>query len=67
MTELQLRLVNLIRQGLADANMTQSELAVAIGISDKHMAQLLVGNAAGSLRVWNAMLRELKIPVTELV
>lgn len=67
MTELQLRLVNLVRNGLAEASMTQSELAMAIGISDKHMAQMLCGNATGSLKVWNAMLRQLKIPVTELV
>jgi transcriptional regulator with XRE-family HTH domain len=67
MTELQLRLINLVRNGLSDAGMTQSELAVAIGISDKHMAQMLCGHATGSIRVWNNMLRYLKIPVTELV
>lgn len=67
MTELQLRLINLVRNGLNEANMTQSELAVAIGITDKHMSQLLSGNEAGSLRVWNAMLRQLKILVTELI
>jgi DNA-binding XRE family transcriptional regulator len=67
MTELQLRLINLVRNGLNDARMTQSELAVAVGISDRHICRLLSGADTGSIRVWNDMLRHLKIPVTELV
>lgn len=67
MTRLQLRLVNLVRNGLSDRAMTQSELAVAVGISDKHMCQLLSGQAVGSLVVWDKMLWHLMIPVKELV
>lgn len=67
MTRLQLRLVNLVRNGLSDRAMTQSELAVAVGISDKHMYMLLSGQATGSLTVWDKMLWHLMIPVKELV
>jgi len=41
--------------------MTQSELAVAVGISDKHLSYLLTGRAAGSIRVWDKILRELGV------
>lgn len=67
MTPLQLRLVNLVRMGLTDRNMTQSELAVAVGVSDKHVCALLQGKATGSLPLWDKMLRHLEIPVSELV
>jgi DNA-binding XRE family transcriptional regulator len=61
---LQLHLIALVRTALENRGMTQSELAVAVGISDKHMNMMLMGHVGGSLTVWDKMLWHLMIPVS---
>jgi predicted XRE-type DNA-binding protein len=54
-------LISEIRAELCRRDMTQSELAVLVGITDKHMSQLLTGRAVGALPLWSALLTALGI------
>lgn len=45
-------LVGLIR----DSGYTQRDLAVATGITEKHMSFLMTGRSEGSLNLWSALL-----------
>jgi hypothetical protein len=45
-----------VRAGLREGPGTQSWLAWKVGISEKHLSQMLTGKAEGSLPVWEALL-----------
>jgi hypothetical protein len=45
-----------VRAGLRERQGTQSWLAWKVGISEKHLSQMLTGRAAGKLPVWEALL-----------
>jgi hypothetical protein len=45
-----------VRAGLRESQGTQSWLAWKVGISEKHLSQMLTGRAEGSLPMWEALL-----------
>ena len=44
-------------------SMTQSELAVKIGVSDKHVSMLLSGRSQGTLNIWSNIFDVLNIDI----
>lgn len=49
---------HLVRQGMKRRKLTQYRLAKASGLSQKHLSQLLNGKTAGSIAVWDRLLKE---------
>lgn len=52
MTNLQTFLVATVRQ----AGIAQITLAQEVGITEKHMSQLMNGHASGSIEIWDKLL-----------
>ena len=50
-----------VREALLERNRSQRWLAARVGISEKHVSQMLTGSIEGSLDVWDDMLRELDL------
>ena len=48
-----------LRAALAEVGVRQRDLALAVGISEKHLSQLLTGKAEGSFAMWEALFAEL--------
>lgn len=44
-----------VRAALKDVGLTQVQVARDLGISEKHLSQMLTGKADGSLRLWVEM------------
>lgn len=61
MVGLQGALAQAVTDALAESEVTQAELAAMLGMTPKHISQMLTGTAAGSLAVWNLMLFTLGI------
>lgn len=57
-TPLQRRLASEVRAGLARTGRTQADLAKATGIGTPHISLLLHGHRNGSIRTWDALIRE---------
>lgn len=57
MTSLQRWLAGFIRR----SPRTQAELAARLGISEKHLSQLVTGKEEGSLTMWQRILDELGV------
>lgn len=45
--------------------MNQRQIAEAVGISEKHLSQLMTGHAMGSLRLWQDILDVVGIRLPE--
>jgi predicted XRE-type DNA-binding protein len=57
-TRLQQELTKTVKAGLKQRNMSQGALARKIGITPKHVHEVLRGVASASVVVWDAMLAE---------
>lgn len=60
---LQLELARRVREGAAFYGMSQRALAEEVGISQKHLSQMLNGRAKGSLSLWSRLLGALDDPL----
>lgn len=52
MTRLQVELRDRLLDGLQRRGIRQADLARAVGISQKHLSQMLRGHAEGTLTMW---------------
>lgn len=52
MTRLQLLLIQRLLEALQRREMTQADLARAVGVSQKHLSQMIHGRADGSFQMW---------------
>jgi transcriptional regulator with XRE-family HTH domain len=50
----------LVREGLDRRKWTQFQLARTVGLSEKHLSQLLNGRTAGSVAVWDRLLKAVR-------
>jgi transcriptional regulator with XRE-family HTH domain len=60
-TLLQVHLINLVRNAMDARNTTQSEVAIAVGMSDTYLSHMMNGESSGSLTTWDKLLRHFKI------
>jgi DNA-binding XRE family transcriptional regulator len=60
-TDLQRWLTDRVRE----SPMNQREIAQAVGITEKHMSQLMQGHAMGSLRLWQDILDVIGVRLPE--
>jgi plasmid maintenance system antidote protein VapI len=44
-----------LRRQMEEAHVRQRDLALAVGISEKHLSQMLTGRAQGSLVMWDKL------------
>lgn len=56
MVGLQNALAQTVVDALADSGISQDAFAAMLGMSPKHVSQMLTGTTGGSLAVWNLML-----------
>lgn len=49
-------LVHWVRVGLQENGWSQADLAELVGLTEKHLSQLLTGKAGGTLGTWDALL-----------
>jgi len=61
MTRLQLWLITLTRDGMTQRGMSQRDLARVLGISEKHVSELLNGKSQGTLDLWSLVLVSLGV------
>lgn len=66
MVGLQNALAQAVVDGLAASGLTQDGFASMLGMSPKHVSQMLTGTAPGSLAVWNLMLFTLSIDTVKI-
>lgn len=52
MTRLQLLLIQRLLEALQRREMTQADLARAVGVSQKHLSQMIHARADGSFQMW---------------
>lgn len=55
-----------LRAGLTTQSWTQAHLAQMVGISEKHLSQLLTGKVEGSISLWDRLLRLTDTAVAEV-
>jgi len=48
-----------LRRQMKEAHVRQRDLALAVGISEKHLSQMLTGRTQGSLAMWDKLFAEL--------
>lgn len=60
---IQRMLVGAVRDRLRELDVTQEWLAETIGITPKHMSQMMQGKASGSFAVWQKIMDALEIEV----
>lgn len=49
-----------LRRQMKKAHVRQRDLALAVGISEKHLSQMLTGRVQGSLAMWDKLFEELR-------
>jgi transcriptional regulator with XRE-family HTH domain len=47
---------DLVRGGLSRKHFSQQDLARTVGVSEKHLSEMLSGKAAGSMELWQRLL-----------
>lgn len=67
MTRLQLWLITLTRDGMTQRGMSQRDLARVLGISEKHVSELLNGKSQGTLDLWSLVLVSLGVSLGQPV
>lgn len=56
MVGLQTALAQTVVDALKATGTSQADLAASLGVSEKHVSQMLTGTSPGSLAMWNLML-----------
>jgi len=67
MTGLRETLAQRVRDRLASAGVTQADAAAYLGISQKHLSQMLTGAVDGSLSMWDRLLAFVDVSVADSV
>lgn len=49
-----------LKRQMKESRVRQRDLALAVGISEKHLSQMLTGRTAGSLAMWDRLFGELR-------
>ena len=62
---LQAMMADLVRGGLYRKHWNQADLAMAAGISRKHLSCMLSGRSQGSLEVWERLLEVVDCPLLQ--
>lgn len=61
-SELQAFLIEQLRDGMSEGGWSQAALSRHVGLSPKHLNQMLNGRAAGSLELWTLLLVTVERP-----
>lgn len=56
MSPLQQILIDMVKEELTADGVTQTDLAAHVGISTKHLSQMLTGKVCGGLETWSNLL-----------